>query len=125
MPVIIDYATLDVLADAGGDKSPTFRATETAYGNGKYTQVVYSGRKRSYDTLSFTYSRELEHTQPVYDALYLWALNNVPFYYRFAAQEPARLYKVKLDSLKHRHDRGLRWIVEASFVEWDGLSSGI
>ena len=116
----MSYVTLDVLADAGGDISPTARATETAYNDG-YTQVVYSGRQRIHDSINFTYSRERAHTQPVYDLLRESIKNNTPFYYRFAGTDGAKLYKAKFDSLTHAHVGGLKWSVTATFTEWDGL----
>ena len=114
------YVTLDVLADAGGDITPSARASTITYNDG-YEQVVYSGRQRIHDTINFTYSREREHTQTVYDVLLASIRENAPFYYRFAATDAAKLYKAKFDTLTHKHVGGLKWSVTATLVEWNGL----
>ena len=117
----MEYRTLDVLADAGGDITPTTRASTTTYHDG-YEQIVYSGRQRTFDTITFTYSTERGKTQAVYEMLLASVYNNVPFWYSFAGTDPAKLYKCKHDSLSHKHVSGLKWSVSATFIEWNGLS---
>lgn len=114
------FRTLDVVADSGGEKSPSFRSTTTEYADG-YKQVVYSGRHKKYDVVTFNYSGHMEETQPVYDLLLDSILDDAPFYYRFNGVETAKLYKVKDDTLRHTHVGGLKWSVSASFEEWSGL----
>lgn len=116
----MSYETLDVYADAGGDISPVSRATETTYADG-YTQVVFNGRQRVYDKVSFTYSGDREETTRVYELLYRSMYNNVPFYHRFANDTTAKLYKLEKDSLRNAHIGGLKWQITATFVEWNGL----
>lgn len=116
----MSYESLDVFADAGGDISPVSRATETEYADG-YKQVVYNGRQRMYDKVTFSYSRGREKTQLVYDLLYRSLYNNKPFHYRFNGTDTAKLYIVSKDSLRHAHVSGLKWTVTATFEEWNGL----
>lgn len=117
----MEYETLDVLSDAGGDVAPTVRSTETEYADG-YKQVVFNGRQRMYDKITFTLTRNREHTQPVYDLLRRSLYSNAPFYYRFGGVESAKLYIVSKDTLRHAHISGLRWSVSATFEEWNGLA---
>lgn len=114
------YETLDVFGDAGGDVSPVTRSKETEYADG-YKQVVFSGRQRTYDKVSFSHTTGREDTQPVYDLLMRSIVTNKPFYFRFAGVDTAKLYVVAKDSLKHAHIGGYRWSVTASFEEWNGL----
>lgn len=116
----MSYETLDVYADAGGDITPVTRATETTFADG-YKQHVFNGRQHIYDKVSFSLTRDREKTQPVYDLLRRSVATNRPFYFRFANDTTAKLYRVANDTLKHAHLSGLRWSVTATFEEWGGL----
>lgn len=116
----MSYESLDVLSDAGGDVSPVVRSTETEYADG-YKQVVFNGRQRMYDKITFSLTRNKENTQPVYELLRRSLYDNKPFYYRFGGTDTAKLYIVSKDSLRHAHTTGLRWNVSATFEEWNGL----
>lgn len=114
------FRTLDVVADAGGDKSPSFRSSTTEYSDG-YKQVVYAGRHKKFDVVTFTFSGDIDETLPVYELLVDTVLDDVPFYYRFNGTDAAKLYKAKNDTIKHSHVSGLKWSVSATFEEWSGL----
>lgn len=112
-----NYATLDVLADAGGEISSAPRGTETEFVDG-YTQVVYQGLMPSRETIQFTYTGSTAETLAVYE----FFKQNVkkPFWYSYDGTVPKTLYKLT-GNYTRRHVGGVTWSVTASFKEYEGI----